>query len=189
MARNYLRITHQDSSVRLSWQRAQTQPRFADPISFHHPFDRDALDELRWYLEDFLKFPYGIEPDKAKKTEDRLQQWGMGIVAEEQRRFEEAEALYRQALQIYEAAGDTYHAAGDYHQLGRVAQLQRRFEEAMSYFVQALGTYIRFEDGYMAEYPLRGLAELHQELGEAAFESTWEQVTGEPLSDEIRELI
>jgi tetratricopeptide (TPR) repeat protein len=61
----------------------------------------------------------------------------LGVVAEDQRRFAEAEAGYRQALDIFEF-GDRHSAASTYFQLGRVAEEQRRFAEAEASYGQAL---------------------------------------------------
>jgi tetratricopeptide (TPR) repeat protein len=60
------------------------------------------------------------------------------MVAQEQRRFEEAEANYRQALEISLEFQDRHGAASTYHQLGRFAQEQERFEEAQANYRQAL---------------------------------------------------
>lgn len=76
MARNWLRITHQDDKIQLSWQRGLSAPRSAPPVLFEHPFDEETLTDLRWYLEKFLTIPYGIFPDKAKKIEQKFQEWG-----------------------------------------------------------------------------------------------------------------
>jgi tetratricopeptide (TPR) repeat protein len=59
-------------------------------------------------------------------------------VAQDQRRFAEAEASCRQALDIFLESGDRHSAASTYHELGRVAQEQRRFAEAEVSYRQAL---------------------------------------------------
>ncbi len=79
MAQNWLRITHQDDKIQLSWQRGLSAPRSAPPVTFEHPFDEETLTDLRWYLEKFLPFPYGIFPDKAKKIEQKFQEWGQQL--------------------------------------------------------------------------------------------------------------
>ncbi|KAB8318805.1 tetratricopeptide repeat protein [Tolypothrix campylonemoides VB511288] len=76
MARNWLRITHQGDAIQLSWQRGQGAPRSAPAVAFQHPFDKQALTDLRWYLEEYLRFPYGIYPDNAKKIEHKFEEWG-----------------------------------------------------------------------------------------------------------------
>jgi tetratricopeptide (TPR) repeat protein len=73
-----------------------------------------------------------------------------GIVAREQRRFEEAENHYKQALALKLEFNDRHSAAGTYHNLGVVAQEQRRFEEAESYYKQALALFLEFNDRHSA---------------------------------------
>ena len=51
MARNCLRINHEGDSIQLFWQRGQSAPRPAPSVTFTHPFDEQALADLRWYLE------------------------------------------------------------------------------------------------------------------------------------------
>ena len=72
------------------------------------------------------------------------------MVAQEQRRYDEAETSYRQALDIYLEFGDRHGAAGTYHQLGSVAQEQRRFAEAETSYRQALDIYLEFGDRHSA---------------------------------------
>jgi len=76
MARNCLRINHEGDSIQLSWQRGQSTPRTAPSVAFKHPFDQEKLADLRWYLEEYLRFPYGIFPDNATKIEQKFQDWG-----------------------------------------------------------------------------------------------------------------
>ena len=87
----------------------------------------------------------------------------LGTVAQEQRRFEEAEAAYRQALDIYLEFGDRHSAASTYHQLGRVAQEQRRFEEAEAAYRQALDIYLEFGDRHSAASTYHQLGMVAQE--------------------------
>lgn len=76
MARNCLRINHEGDSIQLFWQRGQSNPRPAPSVTFTHPFDEQALADLRWYLEEYLRFPYGLAPDNAAKIEQKFQDWG-----------------------------------------------------------------------------------------------------------------
>jgi hypothetical protein len=48
----------------------------AQPVSFMNPLSPADRAELRWYLEDFLRFPVGIYPDRARRVEGRMPQWG-----------------------------------------------------------------------------------------------------------------
>jgi tetratricopeptide (TPR) repeat protein len=43
------------------------------------PLDSDALEELRWYLEDYLRAPFGVWQERGPQTAARLQPWGEAI--------------------------------------------------------------------------------------------------------------
>jgi len=70
----------------------------------------------------------------------------MGMVAEEQHEFEQAEEYYTQALKINIEINDKKELAGDYHQLGNVAYKQRHFDKAEEYYHQALQILIEIND-------------------------------------------
>lgn len=50
----------------------------------------------------------------------------LGIIAQEQRRYDEAETNYRQALDIYQEYGDQHSAADTYSQLNTLAHRRER---------------------------------------------------------------
>lgn len=97
MAENSLRINHDADSIRLSWQRGNSMPRSADPVTFEHPFDSKVLADLRWYLEEYLRFPYGLEPENAKKIEQQLQAWGQQLFDLVFRSSEKAREFFQEA--------------------------------------------------------------------------------------------
>ncbi|MEH2463182.1 tetratricopeptide repeat protein [Nostoc sp.] len=97
MAQNWLRITHQDDKIQLSWQRGYESPRFASEVGFQQPFDEENAAELRWYLEDYLKFPYGIFPDNAVKIEQKLQHWGQQLFELVFRSTDKAREFFQEA--------------------------------------------------------------------------------------------
>jgi tetratricopeptide (TPR) repeat protein len=89
----------------------------------------------------------------------------LGIVAQEQRRYEEATAFYQKALKIREEAKDFYMAASDYHQLGNVALEQRRYEEATAFYQKALKIHEDAQDFYKVAYEYQGLGNVAREQG------------------------
>ncbi|OYD94796.1 hypothetical protein CDG76_15535 [Nostoc sp. 'Peltigera membranacea cyanobiont' 210A] len=97
MVQNWLRITHQDDKIQLSWQRGYESPRLAPEVPFQQPFDEKNAAELRWYLEDYLKFPYGIFPDNAVKIEQKLQHWGQQLFELVFRSTEKAREFFQEA--------------------------------------------------------------------------------------------
>jgi tetratricopeptide (TPR) repeat protein len=109
----------------------------------------------------------------------------LGVVAQEQRRFEDAIAFYQKALKIKEDAGDFYSAASDYHQLGLVAQEQLYYEAAMGLYIKALGIFLEANDEYKAGFPLRQLARLLAEIDEIQFKALWKTTTGETCPDHL----
>ena len=40
------------------------------------PLDADALEDLRWYLEDYLLAPFGVWEDRGPAVQGRLAGWG-----------------------------------------------------------------------------------------------------------------
>ena len=87
----------------------------------------------------------------------------LGIVAQEQRQFVQAERYYRQALQLKIEFNDRYSQASTYHQLGRVAQEQRQFVQAEQYYQQALQLKIEFNDRYSQAQTYHQLGMIAQE--------------------------
>ncbi len=62
----------------------------------------------------------------------------LGIIAQEQRDFADADAWYRKSLAIKEQQGNAQGAARTYHQLGRIAQEQRDFADAEAWCRKSL---------------------------------------------------
>ncbi|GLW28385.1 CHAT domain-containing tetratricopeptide repeat protein [Actinoplanes regularis] len=93
-----------------------------------------------------------------------------GVAAQDQRRFEEAEAHYQQALKSSLEFGDRYSAASTYHQLGMVAQDQRRLKQAETHYQQALELLLEFGDRHSAAstYHQLGMVAQQQQRPEQA---------------------
>ena len=72
----------------------------------------------------------------------------LGMVAEEQRQWAQAEQHYQQALALFIEFNDRYSQARTYHQLGSVAQAQRQWAQAEQHYQQALALKIEFNDRY-----------------------------------------
>ena len=45
------------------------------------PLDTNALDDLRWYLEDYLRAPFGVWEDRGPATQAKLAGWGEQVFA------------------------------------------------------------------------------------------------------------
>jgi tetratricopeptide (TPR) repeat protein len=49
------------------------------PFEFASPLNADALEDLRWYLEDYLRAPFGVYSDRGTQIAERLSEWGTGL--------------------------------------------------------------------------------------------------------------
>jgi len=99
------------------------------------------------------------ETTRTKRSAIILHQ--LGVVAQAQHKWSEAEEYYQQALQIDIKFNNWSNQANTLHQLGLMAQAQRKWNEAEEYYQQALQIKIEFND------PHSQAATLHQ-LGAVA---------------------
>ncbi|WP_250530487.1 tetratricopeptide repeat protein, partial [Caballeronia sp. ATUFL_F1_KS4A] len=84
----------------------------------------------------------------------------LGIVAEAQRQWPQAEQYYQQALAIYIEFNDRYQQAGTYHQLGTVAEEQQQHGPARVAFQKALAIFVEHDDRESTRVVLSSLARL-----------------------------
>ncbi|HOO54073.1 MAG TPA: tetratricopeptide repeat protein [Methanothrix sp.] len=89
----------------------------------------------------------------------------LGIVAQEQREWVQADDYCQKALEIEIELKDRYSQANTYNQLGRLAQKQRELEQAEEYYKQALEIYIELKDRYAqaGAYHLLGMVSQEQQ--------------------------
>src|SRR5262249_12919191 len=77
MSTGKLRVVHDPDRHELTVQLAQgTDIQSAPPVAFSNPLSLADRAELRWYLEDYLRFPIGIYPDRALRVEEKMAGWG-----------------------------------------------------------------------------------------------------------------
>jgi tetratricopeptide (TPR) repeat protein len=101
----------------------------------------------------------------------------LGIVAQEQRQWAQAEQHYQHALAIYIEFNDRYEQADTYHNLGSVAEEQRQWAQAEQHYQHALALYIEFNDRYAQ-------ARTYHQLGRVAEEQEqWQQAYDYYLKD------
>ena len=48
-------------------------------VSLAWPLDAEALEDLRWYLEDYLLAPYGVWEDRGPDVQQQLAGWGKQV--------------------------------------------------------------------------------------------------------------
>lgn len=52
-----------------------------EPFALEWPLDTDALESLCWYLEDYLRAPYGVYEEQGARVEGSLAGWGEAVFA------------------------------------------------------------------------------------------------------------
>lgn len=51
----------------------------AEPLQLHWPLDENALEHLRWYVEDYLRAPFGVYKQRGPTVAGELPTWGEAI--------------------------------------------------------------------------------------------------------------
>jgi tetratricopeptide (TPR) repeat protein len=88
----------------------------------------------------------------------------LGMIAQAQRDFSQAEQWYKKSLEIKERQGNEHGAASTYHQLGIIAAEQGEPLKAVGLMTQAGETLMRFDDTHSAEIVRQGVQRLIGEL-------------------------
>ena len=71
-----------DGRARVSaWLDGDLPSPVGDPVDLVWPLSVDELEDLRWYLEDYLRAPFGVYEERGPQIAGRLQGWGQPIFA------------------------------------------------------------------------------------------------------------
>jgi len=108
----------------------------------------------------------------------------LGNIAYLRKRLDEAEEWYRKALATDKGPG----TALTYAQLGLLAEKRAQPELAMSWTIRCVTLFDEFPSPLTGGGPST-LARLTRRLGLSALEETWQQVTGQPLPQSVRDYI
>ncbi|MEO5375722.1 MAG: CHAT domain-containing protein, partial [Alphaproteobacteria bacterium] len=77
---NRLIILEQDSQIRVAWQpEGQLVPAVSDPIPFAPALGSTDREDLRWYLEDYLRAPYAVYETRGQEIRARLDALGHAL--------------------------------------------------------------------------------------------------------------
>ncbi|MEV6002568.1 CHAT domain-containing protein, partial [Streptomyces griseomycini] len=72
-----LEITGDGRVTVLAWPEGESYPsRVGDPVTLAWPLDGPVLEELRWYLEQYLRAPFGVYGERGPKVAAQLPGWG-----------------------------------------------------------------------------------------------------------------
>jgi hypothetical protein len=61
------------------WVDGELPDAAGEPFSVGWPVDVTELDELRWYLEDYLRVPFGVYEDRGAAVAGSLRGWGVSM--------------------------------------------------------------------------------------------------------------
>jgi tetratricopeptide (TPR) repeat protein len=67
------------ASLSLKWTHQTEAARIGEPAVVEWPLDAPALEDLRWYLEDYLRWPFGAYADKGQAVAEKMTEWGAAL--------------------------------------------------------------------------------------------------------------
>ncbi|MFD6095912.1 tetratricopeptide repeat protein [Nocardiopsis flavescens] len=69
-------------AVSVHWANEIEAVRIGEPVDVDWPLDAPALGDLRWYLEDYLSWPFGAYADKGPAVAKKMNTWGTALFDE-----------------------------------------------------------------------------------------------------------
>jgi tetratricopeptide (TPR) repeat protein len=115
-----------------------------------------------------------------------------GMTAQARGRLDEADDWYRKSLAISEELGNHPRTALTYAQLGLLAedraQAPLALALALEWYIRCVTLFSQFPSPQTGTGPA-ALARLTRQLGMAALEQAWQQATGQPLPQTVRDYI
>jgi tetratricopeptide (TPR) repeat protein len=146
--------------------------------------DRGQLDEAEdWYRKSLaIKEGLGNRPGMASTYHQ------LGVTAYLRGLLDQAEDWYRKSLAIGEPLGNRPHVALTYAQLGLLAEAQTQAPLALEWNIRCVSLFDQFPSPLTGTGPA-ALARLAHQLGMPALETAWQQITGQPVPQAVRDHI
>jgi len=161
---NYLDATHDQKKALMMGQKVQAGLEEYPPEILKGQIGVELVGVLDYIAKCYLQLEMLTEAETTYKRALELNEqnivfdnktkavtkagicFQLGIVAQEQRHWEEAEKCYNKAQEIFIEFGEHLSQAGTYHQLGILAQRQRHWEDAEYNYKAALRIFIRLAE-------------------------------------------
>jgi tetratricopeptide (TPR) repeat protein len=145
---------------------------------------RGRLDEADdWYRKSLtIKEELGNRPGTATTYHQ------LGTTAQRRGRLDEADDWYRKALAIEEELGNLPGMALTYGQLGLLAEARQQPRQALDWTVRCVTLFDQFPHPATGPGPSH-LARLTRQLGMPTLEQAWQQVTGQPVPQPVRDYL
>jgi tetratricopeptide (TPR) repeat protein len=146
--------------------------------------DRGRLDEA----DDWYRKALTIFEELGNRHHMSAAYHQLGMTAQDRGRLDEADDWYRKALAIGQELGDRQGLALSYGQLGLLAETRQQPHQALDWTIRCVTLFSQFP--HPATGPGPGhLARLARQLGLPAFEEAWQQATGQPVPQPVRDYI
>ena len=146
--------------------------------------DRGRLEEA----EDWYRKSLGIEEELLDRPGIASSYHQLGIIAQYRGQLGEAEDWYRKSLAIKEELGNRPGMAPTYAQLGLLAEERDQASQALTWDIRCVSLFEEFPSPFTGTGP-SALVRLTRQLGMPALEHAWQQVTGQPLPQHVRDYI
>ena len=145
---------------------------------------RGRLDEADdWYRKSLTIFEgLGDRPHMASGYHQ------LGTTAQNRGRLDEADDWYRKSLTISEELQDRPRMASSYAQLGLLAEERGQPPHALEWNIRCVTLFDQFPHSMTGPVP-RHLARLTRQLGMPALQAAWQQITGQPVPQAVRDYI
>ena len=143
--------------IEVGWRRGNDIPGHYSPLPFEDPLRVEDRGELRWYLEEYLQFPYGAEESRARRVEDKMAEWGEALFAQV---FPKAEAdpdprgFYQEAVREGLEQCELCVSSEDTEFLNIPWELMRDPAPGRGYLAPSLGGLYRQRSGQAIQAPL-----------------------------------
>ena len=143
---------------------------------------RGRLDEAdNWYRKALTIFEEVGDQTRMAATYHQL-----GTTAQDRGRLDDADGWYKKALAISEELGNRPHTAMTYGQLGLLAEARLEPCEALHWVVRSVAMFDEFPHPASGPGP-KHLARLSRQLGISVLQQAWQEVTGSPLPEQVRD--
>jgi len=156
---NLLHITDlKNGHVQVAWQRGNAIPRsYAHPIAFADSLTTEDRKDLRWYLEQYLQFPYGAERQRAQQVENKMARWGESLFKQVFAKGDEdpdPRAFYQEAVREGLEQCEICISSEDPAFLNTPWELLRDPTPGRGYLAPSLAGLFRQRSGHKIEAPL-----------------------------------
>jgi tetratricopeptide (TPR) repeat protein len=154
-------------------------------------FQLGRVAQLRGQLEqaeDWYRRSLAIKEDLGDRPGRAHTYHQLGNVAYLRGQLEQAEDWYRRSLAISEDLGDRPWMARSYGQLGLLAEQRGQPRQTLDWVVRCVALFDQFPHPATIPAPSH-LARLTAQLGVGALDASWQQATGRPLPEVVRDYV